>query len=164
MKIRKNPVLGTWEMAEGEARDGAVSNRSGIVCNPLKILIVDDDEPVRRTFVRFINHSFPGHETETATNGIEGIAAFKANHHCVIIMDLAMPKMDGLTAFSEIEKYCIEQKWQMPPVIFCTGYDPPNTVRNIVAGSMDHCMLRKPIGAAVFAEAIRSRLPEILTS
>jgi CheY-like chemotaxis protein len=113
---------------------------------------------VRRTFANVLAVELPNLSIDQAKDGNAAIEAFRKDRHNVILMDLSMPVKDGLAAFMEIEKLCREEKWAMPSVVFCTGYDPSQAVRNVVAGNPQHCMLRKPVGSSILVDAVRSRL------
>lgn len=160
MRIKTNPVLGTWEMAESERVHGHSPYRGRHLepRNLSKLLIVDDEPSVRAVFSRSIIREFPDLEIQEADNGAEAADLFTAAHHGIILMDVIMPVMDGQTAFKTILKYCRDEKWEMPSVIFCTGYDPTSTVRKVVAEDSIHCMLQKPVTPKILIEAIRARL------
>jgi CheY-like chemotaxis protein len=75
-----------------------------------------------------------------------------------MIMDLHMPVMDGLTAFRKISEICTEDSLEMPSVVFCTGYAPPDSVRSIVSTCVRHHLLSKPVKSETLVDIIRSRL------
>ncbi|HEY0705373.1 MAG TPA: response regulator, partial [Polyangia bacterium] len=58
------------------------------------VLIVDDDELVRATFVRVLERG--GFETREAFDGVEGLRAFREAKPDCVLLDLRMPGMDGL--------------------------------------------------------------------
>lgn len=66
-----------------------------------KILVVDDSETARvQVKIDLIN---AGHEVVEAENGIKGLEALQANHGIqLIICDVNMPEMDGLTMCEEV--------------------------------------------------------------
>lgn len=67
--------------------------------------------------------------------------------------------MDGQTAFEHIAKLCRRRQWDMPSVVFCTGYTPPEALKHIVSTrSSKHGLLIKPVDGATIVDAIRSRL------
>ena len=90
--------------------------------------------------------------------GAEALEAFSLNHHGVLLMDLHMPVMDGQSAFMTLEKRCREQDWEMPRVVFCSGFAPPTELRERVARDSAHCMLSKPVANEVLVDAIRPGL------
>lgn len=61
-----------------------------------KILIVDD-EPDIRELIEY-NLKKEGYQVYTASNGQEGVSEAKKNHPDLIILDIMMPKMDGIEA------------------------------------------------------------------
>ena len=44
-----------------------------------------------------------------------------------------MPIMNGEETFHETQAVCKEKNWEMPAVIFCTGYTPPESIREAIA-------------------------------
>ena len=88
----------------------------------------------------------------------EAVKAFREGHHGVLLMDLKMPEMDGLQAFLAIQELCRTENWQMPSVVFCTGFIPPETVNQIVGDGSVHTILHKPVKSEQFITAVRTRL------
>ncbi|MBN2301242.1 MAG: response regulator [Lentisphaerae bacterium] len=137
------------------------SNRDSetiVPCSKGRLLIVDDEPGIRNVFGHILSNGLPNCLIELAVNGAEAVAAFSAVHHALILMDLHMPVMDGETAFYKIRDFCAEQKWEMPAVVFCTGYDPSLNLRKIVSSSESHYLLRKPVANDVLIEILRARL------
>ena len=67
-----------------------------------RILIVDDELQVRR--VVGLAFELEGFEVATAADGAEGIAQVQLFHPDVVIMDIMMPRVDGLTALSHLRQ------------------------------------------------------------
>jgi two-component system, chemotaxis family, chemotaxis protein CheY len=65
-----------------------------------KILIVDDAEFLRVRLTKML--STDGYEVFQAENGLKAVATYKDIHPDVVLMDVTMPEMDGLTALKEI--------------------------------------------------------------
>ena len=63
-----------------------------------KVLIVDDAEFLRVRLTKMLNTD--GYEVFQAENGLKAVAAYKELHPDVVLMDVTMPEMDGLTALS----------------------------------------------------------------
>jgi len=68
-----------------------------------KILIVDDAEFLRVRLTRML--STDGYEVFQAENGLKAVATYKEIHPDLVLMDVTMPEMDGLTALKEIVGY-----------------------------------------------------------
>lgn len=83
-----------------------------------KILIVDDDPGIRMLLSKFLQRE--GYETIPAQNGLEGVELAKKNQPDLIIMDVVMPQMDGLTAARLIKFY---KPLSEVPVLFLTAKD-----------------------------------------
>jgi DNA-binding NarL/FixJ family response regulator len=71
---------------------------------PVRILIVDDDETIRG-LVRRIVQEHPGWSVcGEASNGFEALAQINQSTPDVVVMDLAMPRMNGIQAAHEISR------------------------------------------------------------
>ena len=126
-----------------------------------RVLIVDDEELLRKVYVLVLSDGLPQCSLDVAANGAEAVDAFRTARHDLLIMDLKMPVMDGEAAFKEIQKICEAHGWKMPSVIFCTGYDVSDTMRATVKGNPAHCLLMKPIRSALLLQEVGSRLPAV---
>ena len=60
----------------------------------MHILVVDDDQAVRDSLARSLHYS--GYEVTTANDGIEALARLSAMRPDAVIMDVMMPRLDGL--------------------------------------------------------------------
>jgi len=129
-----------------------------VPCDRSRILVVDDEPSIVKLFKMLLEFDLPGRNVETASNGQEAVERFRVAHHRILVMDLHMPVLDGLNAFKSIENVCREKAWEMPSVVFCTGYAPPDPVLRAVSGSRAHCLLQKPVTCDVLVEAVSSRL------
>lgn len=66
----------------------------------LKVLLVEDDEDQRNLYRdSFIDAGF---EVTTASNGLEALERFNANHPDAVVLDIQMPGMDGIEALGKI--------------------------------------------------------------
>src|ERR1044072_9521765 len=69
----------------------------------ISILIVDDDETARGILACVINNNYPGMTIYSADNGKSGIECFKKHSPAIIITDISMPVMNGISMASEIK-------------------------------------------------------------
>jgi two-component system cell cycle response regulator DivK len=69
---------------------------------PKKILVVEDDVDNRRIVAKVL--SVEGYEIIEATDGIEALARVRANRPDLILMDLALPNMDGWEATRRLKE------------------------------------------------------------
>lgn len=68
---------------------------------PEKILVVDDDPDILEILTTILESR--GYQVIDARDGIEGLAALKAEKPDLMILDLLMPKMDGFAVLKELQ-------------------------------------------------------------
>jgi two-component system, OmpR family, response regulator MprA len=88
------------------------------------ILVVDDDAPIRRMLDRTL--SAEGYAVETAADGGEALAAVERSTPDLLVLDVAMPGVDGLAVSRRLRA-----KGLAVPVLLLTARD---SVRDRVAG------------------------------
>lgn len=118
----------------------------------MKILIVEDNEKNLKFFCSLLNSQ--GYETIEARDGEEGIRLAKDQKPDLILMDIQMPVMDGVTA-TRILKENIEIK--DIPVIALTSYAMKgDRERFLSEGFVEY--IAKPIKVDEFLEVVRRYL------
>jgi PAS domain S-box-containing protein len=83
----------------------------------LKILVVDDEEPVRETLAEML--VAVSHRVELAGSGPEAVEKLRAGDFDFVFTDLAMPEMDGWETARLIRK-----SWPTMRIVLVTGYGP----------------------------------------
>lgn len=112
----------------------------------LRVLICDDEVPARRR-LRDLLAQIDGMELAgEAIDGRDAIARVQELAVDVVLMDIAMPVMDGLEAARHLAH--LEQP---PAVVFCTAYDA-HALAAFEAGALDY--LLKPIRKERLAQAL----------
>ena len=104
-----------------------------------KILIADDERNILLVVQRLLNEN--GYETAEATNGLAALELFQTQFIDLIITDLRMPRMDGMTFLNEVKKLDPEI-----PVIILTAYASDETAIGTMKGRVFVC-LTKPFKA-----------------
>lgn len=106
---------------------------------PPCILVVDDDPTIRALYSEILVDE--GYGVQTAENGQEAIVQARARHTDLIMMDIMMPIMDGLTACNKI-KADPAMQW-VPIVIMSAGTNLRQHADKI--SCMAEAVLPKPI-------------------
>lgn len=85
----------------------------------IRLLIVDDEKTIRNGLAFAVPWNEHGYiVVYTAKNGIDALHFMKTHYADIIISDIKMPRMDGLTLQKEIRK-----KYPQLPFIFISGYE-----------------------------------------
>ena len=80
----------------------------------VKILVIDDEPSIRSLLDTLLRRK--GYDVVLADSGRKGLELFRREHPDVIVLDLKMPEMDGLTVLRQI--HSLDPK---KPVIILTG-------------------------------------------
>lgn len=96
-----------------------------------KVLIVDDEKSIRNTLREILE--FQDYKVEEAADGMECVVKIKQNTYDVIILDIKMPKMDGIEALERIQEISPETA-----VIMISGHGTIDTaVEAVKKGAFD---------------------------
>ncbi len=70
--------------------------------NNKKIMIIDDDKDITNFFSIFLEYN--GYSVDAYTNPLKAFNNFRKNSHDLIVLDLKIPKMDGMTLYHKIKE------------------------------------------------------------
>lgn len=82
-----------------------------------RILIIEDEEPIRRVLVKILSEENDQFKIFEATDGKDGIKMLQNNDFDLVLCDIKMPKMDGLEVLEKAQKSGI-----LVPFIMLTGH------------------------------------------
>lgn len=103
----------------------------------IRVLIAEDDPLTSQMLLGLLSDG--GYEVAgLAINGHEAIALTQALKPDVVLMDVRMPGMDGLTACEHIRQHC------PTPVIVLTAYDDPALVERAAAAGVAAFLIKPP--------------------
>ena len=88
------------DRAASEAQH-AYARTAALATSGMQSILLVDDSPSNRLVLKSILTA-AGHSVDLAVDGLEALAAVRQKAYAVVLMDLAMPKMDGITAAKEI--------------------------------------------------------------
>ena len=115
----------------------------------MKILVVDDEELLVKG-IRF-NLQNDGYEVITGSNGLEAIASAKNEKPDLIVLDVMMPEVDGLTACSAIREFS-----NVPIILLTAKSDDMDKLMGFDNGADDY--LTKPFNILELKARIRALL------
>lgn len=116
------------------------------------VLVVDDEDIVRGVTSRILQ--VLGYSVITARDGRECVELFAAANQAIsaVLMDLTMPKLDGVAAFEELRRYAPNV-----PVILMSGFNEQDAIARFAASGLAG-FLQKPFTAAELASKLGSAL------
>lgn len=111
------------------------------------ILIIDDDMELCRLLKKCMETE--GYEADTAHNGIEGLKLIDKRDYHLIILDVMMPNMDGMTALTNI------RKTKNTPILMLTAKgDEMDKVLGLKSGADDY--ITKPFSLSELTARVQS--------
>jgi DNA-binding response OmpR family regulator len=113
------------------------------------ILLVEDDPTIREATARSLERD--GFRVETAADGVAGLAAFRARPPDVVLLDVMLPGMDGVTLCRTIRAGSA-----VPIVMLSARSDPVDVVLGLEAGADDY--VAKPFDPPVLSARLRAVL------
>lgn len=129
----------------------------------LKILLVDDMEPVLRMLQEALELN--GHQVFPALSGKKAVELFRQRPIDAVVCDLGMPEMNGWDVGKAIRLYCEEKGVPRPPFILITGWGgQPQDAERMGDSGVD-AMIEKPVEmkkllAQIKKEVRGPRVPE----
>ena len=118
---------------------------------PLRVLLADD-HPTNRKVVELVLSQIEV-ELVVTEDGAEALAAFRDRAFDVVLMDMQMPVMDGLTATREIRLHETAMGAARTPVVMLTANALPEHMAAAREAGADH-HLSKPFGADALIELV----------
>jgi DNA-binding response OmpR family regulator len=116
----------------------------------LSVLVVDDCESIREVLETFLSRK--GHRCESAANGVEAMIKVTESRFDVVVTDVVMPQMDGITLTRKLT-----QNFSHLPVMVMTAQDDEEfTASAFMAGARD--VISKPFEITEFMVRLRKML------
>ena len=116
------------------------------------ILVVEDDPPVRNLVSTTLETQ--DYKYFLAENGAKAIAAATANHFDIVLLDLALPDIDGVEVIKKIRSWSV-----VPIIVISARSDDRDKIQALDAGADDY--LTKPFSVEELLARLRSTLRRI---
>lgn len=119
------------------------------------ILVIDDTALARESVARLLEYE--GFNTIRACNGKEGYATLYAQTPDLVLLDLMMPEMDGITFLRMLRR---SPQWERLPVIVLTGVnDDDRLVARARELHIDDLIPKATFGFTDLLERVRKAIP-----
>ena len=114
------------------------------------VLVVDDDPAARKPLARLLQ--MEGHEVVCAENAIMAMASALNHHPDLILLDVAIPPMDGLTFLFLLRE---KPAGKEVPVIVISGQDDPRTLQRARELGVHHYLVKSQYKTRELLDLVR---------
>ena len=105
-----------------------------------RILLAEDDPSSQMVAIAMLKRL--GYDADVANNGLEVLRALRRQKYALVLMDIVMPRMDGIATTQEIRRRFPAS--EMPKIIAFTAYVHPDVRKKCLeAGMIDY--ISKPV-------------------
>lgn len=113
------------------------------------ILVVDDDKDIRELIAVYLKAE--DFYVDKACNGEEALKMMEENHYDLVLLDIMMPKMDGLETLINIRK-----KFMMPVIFLTAKNQEVDLLRGLSLGADDY--IPKPFSSLELIARVKAQL------
>ena len=113
------------------------------------ILVVDDDKDIRELIAIYLKAE--NFNVKLAENGVEALELIEENNFDLVVLDVMMPKMDGLETLIEIRK-----KYVMPVIFLTAKNEEIDMIKGLTLGADDY--IAKPFSSMELLARIKAQL------
>ncbi|MCT4563934.1 MAG: response regulator transcription factor [Maledivibacter sp.] len=119
----------------------------------IKILVVDDEAEILNLLIKYLERE--GYNVDAASDGQEGLMLFRKNKYHLIILDVMMPKIDGIELCKRLRN-----ETNVPIVMLTAKDDEIDKVLGLRIGADDY--ITKPFSMTEFVARINAHLRRYL--
>jgi DNA-binding response OmpR family regulator len=114
----------------------------------MRVLLIEDSAILLRTVRRALRHA--GFSVDTAVDGVEGLSVAKSNDYDLLILDIMLPRLDGLTVLRRLR----EANWDTHVLLLTARDTVADRIEGLRQGADDY--LIKPFAMPELIERARS--------
>ncbi len=114
-----------------------------------KILVVDDNKEIVYSISELLKYE--GYNTVKAYDGMEALKALEENRIDLILLDVMMPKMNGLSALMKLR-----ERYHIPVIILSAKTEESDKVSGLMLGADDY--VEKPYNPAELTARVKAHL------
>lgn len=116
------------------------------------ILIVEDDQSIQSLYKEFLTDA--GFDVDTASDGEEGLNKISAGKADVVLLDIMMPKIDGIGVLQTLKN----QKKKLPKVLMLTNLSHDGALKEAEALGAKECVIKSEVTPDQILEKINKLL------
>jgi DNA-binding response OmpR family regulator len=120
-----------------------------------RILIVEDEVALSGALKDKLVHE--GYDVETAKNGLEGLEAVKREAPDLILLDVIMPVMDGMTMLREMRRD--DRSSKIPVIILSNLSDSTDVIKAMENNTFDY-LIKSDISLESVLERVKAKLDD----
>ena len=113
------------------------------------VLVVDDNKEIVYSIGKLLKYE--GYEVIEAYDGMEALEALEKHHVDLILLDVMMPKLNGLSALMKIR-----ERYMIPAIILSAKTEESDKVSGLILGADDY--ISKPYNAAELIARVKAQL------
>ena len=148
-RFRKRDI-DAWLDSQGTKPGGSAPAARPAFAGRARVLVVDDEASIRDLLTKTL--ALAEYEVETAADGATALERLRASDYDLLIADLSMPEMDGLTLIRQARRVRTEL-----PIIIITGFSSESSAIEAVNLGVASYLL-KPFGVPDVLAAARKAL------
>ncbi|MGD0953262.1 MAG: PAS domain S-box protein [Methanotrichaceae archaeon] len=134
-------------------RDSGIASESFPGLKPMRILVAEDNPSNQRVLVEMLKRL--GYRADAVADGREVVQALERQDYDLVLMDIKMPEMDGITATQVIRKLRIENG---PKIVAITAFALEGDREKCLEAGMDD-YIAKPVQIRELAEVLKKNQP-----
>lgn len=119
-----------------------------------RILIIDDDASVRLLLTETL--ASPDFEVTTIDNGEEGLAKMQEGGFDLVLLDVMLPKIDGIGVLTELASHPAKAK-NKKTILFTSLHDDPAVKEGLSKGA-DGFIVKSDLAPDILIEKIKALL------
>lgn len=121
-----------------------------------KVMVVDDDLYIRELYEEVLKDE--GYTVDTASNGQEAYDKLKVGGYDIILLDIMMPKLDGLGVMDALKK--TEPPVKNGPIILLTNLDHDPLIKDAISKGAAAFIIKADITPADLVVQVKKYLGE----
>jgi DNA-binding response OmpR family regulator len=119
-----------------------------------KILLVEDDKSTREIYSTVLKNA--GYEVEIAEDGETGLSKARDGGYNIILLDVMLPRMDGLTILSELKK--VPPKIQNGKIIILSNLSHEPVIKEALKLGASSSLVKSDVNPGQLVEEVKKAL------